>query len=85
MSALLLPADALVLHSDGPQVAVVDSNRKVHFRKVTIGRDFGAEVEVPSGLEAGDMVVLNPNDAIREGVVVDPKERFQDGAKERAK
>jgi RND family efflux transporter MFP subunit len=75
MSALLLPADALVLQSDGPQVAVVDAGHKIHFRKVTLGRDFGAEVEVPTGLEAGETVVLNPNDAIREGVVVDPKER----------
>jgi RND family efflux transporter MFP subunit len=75
MSALLLPADALVLQSDGPHVAVVDAEHKIHFRKVTVGRDFGAEIEIPSGLESGDMVVLNPNDAIREGVTVEPKER----------
>lgn len=75
MKALLLPADALMVQSSGPQVAVVDSDRKVHFRKVTLGRDYGAEVEVNSGLEAGELVVLNPNDAIREGVTVEPKER----------
>jgi hypothetical protein len=32
-------------------------------------------------LEAGDMVVLNPSDAIREGVIVDPKEQVNEPPK----
>ena len=42
--------------------------------KLTLGRDYGPEVEVTSGLQAGDMVVLNATDAIRENVVVTPRE-----------
>jgi hypothetical protein len=42
--------------------------------KLTLGRDYGPEVEVTSGLQAGDMVVLNPTDAIRENAVVTAKE-----------
>jgi len=75
VSVLMLPADALVLKTDGPHAAVVGGDHKVHFHKLVLGRDFGAEMEVNSGLTDGDAVVLNPTDAIREGVVVETKER----------
>ena len=51
------------------------ADRKIHFHKLVLGRDFGAEIEVNSGLEEGDAVVLNPTDAIREGVMVEMKDR----------
>lgn len=72
---LMLPADALMLPKEGPRVATVGDDHKVHIREVTIGRDYGAEVEVQSGLTDGEMVVLNPTDAVREGVTVEPRER----------
>jgi RND family efflux transporter MFP subunit len=75
VSMTMLPADALVLKTDGPHAAVVGADHKVHFHKLIIGRDLGSELEVNSGLEEGDAVVLNPTDAIREGVVVETKER----------
>ncbi len=75
ISVLMLPADALVLKTDGPHAAVVGADHKVHFHKLVIGRDFGAELEINSGLNEGDAVVLNPTDAIREGVTVETKER----------
>ena len=75
VSVTMLPADALVLKTDGPQAAVVGADHKVHFHKLVLGRDMGAELEVNSGLEEGDAVVLNPTDSIREGVTVETKER----------
>jgi RND family efflux transporter MFP subunit len=75
VSVTMLPADALVLKTDGPHAAVVGADHKVHFHKLVLGRDMGAELEVNSGLEEGDAVVLNPTDAIREGVVVETKDR----------
>jgi RND family efflux transporter MFP subunit len=75
VNVLMLPADALMLPSSGPQVAVVGADRKVHFHKVTLGRDYGSQIEIDSGLAAGDLVVLNPTDAIREGVTVEASER----------
>jgi RND family efflux transporter MFP subunit len=75
VSVTMLPADALVLKTDGPHAAVVGADHKVHFHKLVLGRDFGAEIEVNSGLNEGDAVVLNPTDAIREGVVVETKDR----------
>lgn len=75
VNVLMLPADALMLPKEGPQVAVVGEDHRVHFQKVTLGRDYGAEVEIDSGLAAGDMVILSPTDAVRDGVLVEPKER----------
>ena len=73
-NVLLLPAEALMLPTDGPQAAVVGADRRVHFQKVTLGRDYGAEIEVQSGLKDGDVVVLSPTDAVREGALVEPKQ-----------
>jgi len=75
VSVMMLPADALVLKTDGPQAAVVGADHKIHFHKLVVGRDLGAELDVNSGLEEGDAVVLNPTDAIREGVTVETKDR----------
>jgi RND family efflux transporter MFP subunit len=75
VNVLRVPADALIFRADGTYVAVVDQEHKIRLRQLTLGRDYGAEVEAASGLEAMDMVVLNPTDAIRDGVLVDPKER----------
>jgi RND family efflux transporter MFP subunit len=69
---LLIPGDTLVVRSDGPQVAVVEPDGGVHFARIQLGRDFGDHLEVLSGLEEGQQVVVNPSDAIREGAKVKP-------------
>src|ERR1019366_3371739 len=69
---LLIPGDTLVVRSDGPQVAVVEPDGRVHFARIQLGRDFGDRLEVLSGLEEGQQVVVNPSDAIREGAKVKP-------------
>jgi RND family efflux transporter MFP subunit len=69
---LLIPGDTLVVRSDGPQVAVVNPDGKVHFALIQLGRDFGDRIEVLSGLKEGQRVAVNPSDAIREGVTVKP-------------
>jgi RND family efflux transporter MFP subunit len=69
----LIPGDTLVIRSGGTQVAVMGTDHKVHFQKIVVGRDYGPEVEVTSGLSEGDMVIVNPGDEIREGVVVQPR------------
>jgi RND family efflux transporter MFP subunit len=69
----LIPGDTLIVRSNGTQVAVMDANHKVHFQKIVVGRDYGPEVEVTSGLSEGDTVIVNPGDEIREGIVVQPR------------
>ena len=66
---ILLPANALVIRPDGPQVATVRDGR-VHFVTLQLGRDLGTELEVISGLEEGDQVVVNPSDVVTEGAAV---------------
>jgi RND family efflux transporter MFP subunit len=52
-------ADAVIFNADGLQLAVVE-NGSVHLRKVSVVRDLGQEVEINSGVKAGDQVILNP-------------------------
>jgi RND family efflux transporter MFP subunit len=69
----LVPGDALLLRSNGTQVAVVGPGNKVHFQKIEVGRDYGRDIEVVSGLSEGQVVIINPADDIREGIVVQPR------------
>jgi RND family efflux transporter MFP subunit len=73
VNMLRLPGDALLSRTEGPMAAVVGEDNKVHMRKLTLGRDYGSEVEVTQGLNPDDRVVINATDAIREGVIVEPK------------
>ncbi len=75
VKVVMLPADALTLPAEGPRVAVVGPGNRIHFKEVTLGRDLGSEVEILSGLSEGETVVLNPTDAVREGAVIEPKQR----------
>jgi RND family efflux transporter MFP subunit len=69
---LLLPSDTLSVRPEGTMVALVDSQDRVHFQRVVVGRDYGSNIEVLSGLSAGQRVIANPNDAVQEGVKVHP-------------
>ncbi len=69
---VLLPANALVVRTAGPQAVVIDSNNVAHFKNLVLGRDLGAATEVVSGVKVGDMVVLSPGDTVAEGVQVKP-------------
>jgi RND family efflux transporter MFP subunit len=66
----VIPANTLVLRPDGPQVAIVGDDQKVHYQKVVIGRDYGTEIEISSGLTGAEGLILNPDD-IAEGAPVE--------------
>jgi RND family efflux transporter MFP subunit len=67
---LRLPVNTLVFRSAGLQVAVVGANHEIHLKNITEGRDFGKSVEVLSGLDPNDQVVLNPPDSMADGATV---------------
>lgn len=69
---LTIPGDALITRANGAVAAVVGHDHVIHFQKVTVGRDYGNTIEVETGLNEGDSVVVNPTDAVREGVKVNP-------------
>ena len=66
-----MPGDSLILGSKGTRVAVADAGGRVQFRNVHVGNDYGNEVEILSGVSAGEMVIMNPTDAVRDGAVVE--------------
>jgi multidrug efflux pump subunit AcrA (membrane-fusion protein) len=55
-----------VVRPNGQFVAVVKDD-KVHYQKVTIGRDYGDEVEIREGLKGTEEVVISPSDDLLEG------------------
>ena len=65
-----VPASALILRSAGVQLAVVESDNHVKLKKVELGRDFGVEVEVLSGIEPNDRIVDSPPDSLEDGDLV---------------
>jgi RND family efflux transporter MFP subunit len=65
-----VPAAALIFRAAATQVALVDANGKVQFKDVEIARDNGSLVELASGVQAGDRLVLNINSQIAAGQTV---------------
>jgi len=67
---LVLPVSALVFRSQGLQVATLGENNRAHLANITMGRDFGTQVEVVSGLTANEKVIDSPPDSLVEGETV---------------
>ena len=68
--AINISSNALLIRKEGPQVAVVDDQNKVHLQKIKLGRDFGVTSDVIDGLKGGERLVLNPSDSLSDGDVV---------------
>jgi hypothetical protein len=60
----------LLFRADGLHVATVDAGDRVKLNEVRIGRDFGSEIEVLSGVDADDRVIINPPDSLVAGTPV---------------
>lgn len=69
-TALRVPSSAIVLGVEGPRVVTVGADNRAHFVKVGLGRDFGKEVEVASGLRGHEQLVVNPLDSLTEGALL---------------
>src|SRR6185369_13243171 len=64
---MTVPVNALLFRGEGTRAAVVGSDGKVQLKPVVIGRDYGTEVEILSGLQLSDSIILNPSDSLEEG------------------
>jgi multidrug efflux pump subunit AcrA (membrane-fusion protein) len=79
---LLAPGDSLITSANGLSVAILADlkpghsypagAKSVHIQKIEVGRDYGQEIEVTSGLEGWEYVIVNPGDGVEEGAVVQP-------------
>ena len=70
---IVVPANAFLFRKEGPQVATVENKDRIHWQKISVGRDFGTQLEVLNGLKENTEVVMNPTDDLREGIEVQVK------------
>lgn len=66
----IVPVSALIFRSQGLQVATVGPDNRARLVSITVGRDFGNEVEVVSGLTAEDNIIINPPDSLISGEAI---------------
>jgi RND family efflux transporter MFP subunit len=70
---IVVPANAFLFRAAGPQVVTVTNDNRIHWQKISVGRDFGTQLEVLDGLKENTEVVMNPTDDLREGIEVQVK------------
>jgi len=66
-TAIQIPASTLRFTKEGTQVVEVDANRQLKTVPVKLGRDYGTQVEVLSGLSGREELVVNPTDSMTPG------------------
>jgi len=76
----LLPVTALIFRSAGLQVATVNDGVHASLKRIQLGRDYGNQVEVISGISSGDTVIVNPPDSLVDGEEVRPDAQSDDGS-----
>ncbi len=67
-----IPADALVLKEDHETVYSLDESNRVRVRNVEVGIRGSRLVEIKSGLQPGDRVIIAAQDSYTEGEQVSP-------------
>jgi membrane fusion protein, multidrug efflux system len=77
---ITIPVNAMLFRQEGPRVAVVDSDGKVHLRPITIGHDYGTTLEILGGVELQDRIIINPADSLEEGQQVNVAPENQGGS-----
>jgi len=66
ISTFTVPVNTLLFRSEGLRVASVKDN-KATLIPISLGRDFGNEVEVLTGLNGDEQLIVNPPDSIVSG------------------
>jgi RND family efflux transporter MFP subunit len=72
-SALLIPRTAILERGQLRGVFVIDANQVAQLRYVTLGKPFGEQVEVLSGLQQGEKLVAAPGDRDLGGKQIAPR------------
>jgi membrane fusion protein, multidrug efflux system len=67
VNKITIPVNTMLFREEGPRVAVVDQNGIVHLRPITIGRDYGATLEILGGVDAHEQIIVNPSDSLEDG------------------
>jgi len=69
-----VPATAVIFDAQGTRVATVGPGNKLHFQKVTLGRDLGTSIDIQAGLNGNELIVSQPTVSLQEGQLVNPIE-----------
>jgi RND family efflux transporter MFP subunit len=67
--SVTIPSNTLIFRKEGLQVGLV-RNGKAELVPVKIGRDYGNTVEIVSGLQPTDAVIVDPSDSLVAGMQV---------------
>src|SRR5438876_8568811 len=67
---LILPDNTLIFRGKNLQVGVVDAKGVVQLHDVKVGRDFGIQSEILSGVTESDKVIVNPSASLTTGTNV---------------
>jgi hypothetical protein len=70
---LVIPQSAVQENQAGKFVMVVGSDNKVEQRRIETGRTYAGELEVASGLDPDEQVIVEGIQKVRPGLVVVPK------------
>src|SRR6266566_3755791 len=65
-----LPDNTLIFRGKSVQIGIVDAKGVVQLRDVRVGRDFGVQSEILSGVSDSDKVIVNPSDSLTTGTIV---------------
>lgn len=68
--SLIVPVSTLLFRSEGLRVGVVRDGNKAELVPIILGKDYGNQVEVVSGLSENDAVISNPPDSLASGATV---------------
>jgi RND family efflux transporter MFP subunit len=63
-STFVIPVNTLLFRSEGLRIAEVVDGQRAELKQITLGRDYGSEVEVTSGLTGNESIITNPPDSI---------------------
>ena len=69
--SLTLPLASVVNHGELQGVYVISADGSVEYRLVKTGKTFGPQVEILSGLAAGEKVAISQLDRLRDGARVE--------------
>jgi RND family efflux transporter MFP subunit len=67
--SVTIPSNTLIFRKEGLQIGLV-RNGKAELVPVKIGHDYGNSVEIVSGLQATDAVIVDPSDSLVAGLPV---------------
>jgi len=72
-NAILLPQRAVMEAQGAYRVATVNETNGVHVKSVQVGEQVGNEWLINGGIEPNERVIVEGNQRVKEGAVVDPQ------------